>query len=345
MYKKLSVFILGVFLIGCHQKEKKEELADLNLYITSSMKIDSLFISNITQDREFYFIPYSDTLKVKFKDSINDLYNIWFFAEGKQYSGPSTQVWLNGENVIIKGTFDKKLNIDTVIGSDLYYKGKEFQKGYRNLYKSKANSEEIDEFLFNFAKDHLDTPLSLQAADYYLFRNKNDKEKVLGLKKLIDNQPNQFKDHLAFQIHQTIDKILSQTKIDLTKYKFQNENGQITSIKLNENKRYLLDLWFVNCPPCIKDHKSFLNEPQLLSENNIELIGISTDSKNEVWSNFLKKKKYPWKNYRQANYKESLTKDMLISVFPTYFLMEGNGKIIQTFNAFDDVKQYISQQL
>ncbi|MFD2568828.1 TlpA family protein disulfide reductase [Pseudotenacibaculum haliotis] len=317
-------------------------MADLNLYLSSNLKIDSVFVSNIAQDREFYILPYSDTLRVQFKDSINDMYNIWFFTqEGRR----TKQLWLNGKNLIIKGSIGKRFEIDTVLGSDLFYKAQKFQKEYRQLYKEKAKDEVINQLLIRYTKENINNPLSLQTADYYLYKNKNDKEKVRNLQSLLKDQPKAFKDHLAFPVHKSIDKILSQHSIDLKKYDFEDIAGNTIKIETEPSKKYLLDLWFVNCPPCIKDHQKFLKNPNLLKQKNIELIGISTDRQQKVWSGFLQEKQYPWKNYRQKQYAGSLTEDLMISVFPTYFLIEGNGKIIQTFNAFDDIKDYLSNEL
>ena len=336
--KILSILCLAL-LISC-QKETND-LSDLNIYIKSKQKIDSVFISNIAQDREFYFLKFSDTLKVDLKDSINDLYNIWLYSEGKQYSSPRNQFWLNGEKIIIKGTFDKGFKLDTIIGTDLHYKSLEFNKVYSSLYRRKAPKENIDNFLLKETRDNVDNILSLQFANYYMFRNKNDKGKIQELKEIIKDQNSFFKNHLAFSVHKAIDKILKVTSIDLSKYDFENSKKERATIQLESNKNYLLDLWFVNCPPCITDHQKFQQNSKLLSDNNIELIGISRDLEQDVWFNFLNKKQYPWKNYRESNYQNSLTKDLVIEVFPTYFLVKGNGKIIQTFNAYDDIESYL----
>ena len=339
---KKTILLISVILFVSCEKESKEVLSDFNLYITTNTKIDSVFISNLSQDREFNMLKYSDTLKVKFNDSINDMYNIWFYSEGKQYSWPNGQIWLNGENVIIKGTFDKGFTIDTVIGSDLYYKGIKFQKKYNAFYKQKASRKKIDSFLLNSTIENIDNPLSLQSADYYMFSNKNDKNKIKKLRDLIKNQSYQLKNHAVLKVHKSIEKLLSISTIDLNKYVFEDLHVKYAKIQLNPNKRYLLDLWFVNCLPCIKDHKKFKQNLELLSKNNIELIGISRDSEQDVWLDFFKKNKYPWKNYRESNYENSLTKDFIIEVFPTYFLIEGDGKIIKTFNAYDDIESYLS---
>lgn len=344
MITKIFICCFLFSLLGCNTTSKKDELLDLNIYIKSNQKIDSVFISNIAQDREFMFIPFSNTIKINLKDSINDLYNVWLFADGKQYSGNENQFWLNGEKIIIKGTFNNGFKVDTVIGSPLYYKGLKFRKMYSNLYKTNPTSTEIDYFLLDYTKENIDNLLSLHAANYFMFKNKNDKIKINQLKKVIASHPKNFKNHTVLNVHDGIEKILNTTKIDIGKYDFISKSGKKTTIKLTNNKRYLLDLWFINCPPCIEDHQKFKDNPQLLADRNIEMIGISTDNNQEKWSDFLTKKSYSWKNYRQASYQGSMTEDLIVEVFPTYFLIEGNGKIVQTFNDYNDIENYLQEE-
>ena len=107
----------------------------------------------------------------------------------------------------------------------------------------------------------------------------------------------------------------------------------------DSEEEHLIDFWFVNCPPCIKDHKLIKKEKlDLLKKHNVELVGISTDSDQYLWSNYLKNADYPWGNYRETNdYDNRLSENMLISVFPTYLLVDHEGTILKRSNAFDEI--------
>jgi hypothetical protein len=339
---RISAFcILLLVFIGCSQKNDPDKLADLNLYIDAKQKVDSVFISNIAQDREFLIVPFQDTLKINLKDSINDLYNVWLYSGGKQYSGMSNQLWLSGEQIVIKGTFDNGFQIDTLIGSNLHYKNLEFQENYSQLFKDKKSSEEIDTFLLDFTEKNTDNILALQSAQFYLYKNGTNLEKTKRLQEALTDLNPDLKYHTVFNVPQKIEKLLSLKQIDIGKYAYKTVSGEDTKIVLDASKTYLLDLWFVNCPPCIKDHKKFKENLSLLKENNIEFIGLSRDQDQEKWAKFVQEKSYPWKNYRQAAYDGSMTEDLMITVFPTYFLIEGDGTILQSFNAYNDVAAYI----
>jgi len=132
------------------------------------------------------------------------------------------------------------------------------------------------------------------------------------------------------------------SSINLSKYKFNNIDNKLTSIKLEKSKTYLLDFWFVNCPPCVRDHKLISKKMNFFKENNIELIGISTDRNHSDWKNYLTKNNYNWKNYRETDSLKRVTKDMVIWSFPTYLLLNGEGEIKARFNSFKDFENYLN---
>src|SRR6186713_905107 len=96
----------------------------LTLELKGSAPADSIFFSNITQDNEFQFIRYADVLDIRLNGPLNDMYNLTFYSGVEK---KMNQLWLNGDQVVLKGKFTGKiLDIDTVIGSDLYYKSINF---------------------------------------------------------------------------------------------------------------------------------------------------------------------------------------------------------------------------
>ena len=151
------------------------------------------------------------------------------------------------------------------------------------------------------------------------------------------------KNHALFTVPKKLDVLFSTKSVDIGKYAYKTLQGDDTQISLEKNKKYLLDFWFVGCKPCVQDHMKFLEKPNLLADNNIELIGLSVDKDHEKWSKFVTKKSYPWKNYRQADHVGSMTEEFLISIFPTYYLINGDGVIEAGFNGFQDIENYLSK--
>jgi alkyl hydroperoxide reductase subunit AhpC len=141
-----------------------------------------------------------------------------------------------------------------------------------------------------------------------------------------------------------IEQLLLEDKIDFSNYLFLNKENKLVPIDFSESEFYLIDFWFVNCPPCIKDHRIIKNKQEWLKNNNIQLIGISTDTDQEKWNNYLNKEKYNWANYReQEKYNRKITTKLLINTFPTYLLIDKNGKILRRSNSFSEIEDYLEK--
>ncbi|WP_347924073.1 thioredoxin-like domain-containing protein [Pontimicrobium sp. SW4] len=337
MLKKTTLLILIISLLSCQSKKKR--FADLNLHFTSNLKIDSVFISNITQDREFQFLPFSNKMHIEFNDSINDLYNINFYTEKGLIMN---QMWLNGNQVTIKGSISNKITIDTVIGSNLYYKSTAFKKKYKKLVdEDSLDSSKINLFLLEHTKNNVNNPLSIEISNHFFLRNINNKKQLNNIYTILTNQPNDIKVHLLNPIKK-IENILTDKKIDFSKHTFYDDKNNLVNISLDEAKTYLIDFWFVNCPPCVKDHMLIAKKLKTLKQNNIELISISTDNDHNTWIDYLRKNNYNWSNFREIeNYNNRITTKNLITVFPTYLVIK-KGNILKRSHSFSFIEEYLS---
>ncbi|WP_339716204.1 TlpA disulfide reductase family protein [uncultured Kriegella sp.] len=346
--KKILLLSLTFLIFSCKSELQKEnnDLADLNLYLQTKEDIDTIMITDISQNREVHKIAYKDTIKINFKDSLNDLYNVCFFKNGKMVSSPMqySQLWLNGKNIEIKGKIDKQLIIDTIIGSDLYYKTKTYQTGFRSLYKTNADSSEINTFLLKNIQDNFDNPFSLHVMSTYIFRNQNNKFKLKELHQLVSKQSDLLKNHSFFNYHEELEKKLRITELDIDNFSFYNLKNDIVKLNFEKDKTYLIDLWFVNCPPCVKDHKAISKKLDYLEKNNIELIGISRDKEHSKWKYYLETNHYNWENVRQVDSSKTITETLGISAFPTYLLIENGREIKITFNSFKEIENYLTEK-
>lgn len=334
--KQTIALLICALIFGCKPelKQNKIDLSDINLIIKTDTKIDSVWVSNIGQTENF-FLPFSDTIKVNFKENLNDLYTIAFYTKNGR---KSNQLWLNGDNVIVNGKLNEKIEIDSVINSDLYYKSINFSKKYRELIKNKADSITIDNFLLENISQNIKSPFSFNVANPFIYRNQNNKEKIGKLFDILSPQNDTLKNHFI-SIHGKIENILKVSSLNTRDYKFANNENQLSSIELSKSKTYLLDFWFINCPPCIKDHKLISKKLDLLKEKNVELIGISTDRSHSDWKEYLEKHNYNWKNYREIDSLKRVTKDMAIWSFPTYLVLNKKGEIKARYNSFKDFEK------
>lgn len=334
------ILILITTIFGCKtdKQQEKIDLSDLNLYLETDVEIDSVLVANFTQDREYQFMPYSDTLNITFNYSINDYYFIKFFTKKGAMMYP---LWLNGENVIIKGKIMNNLKIDTVIGSDLYYKSINYRKKYKELNENPSDSATINNFLLDMFSQNIDNPFSTEIASNFFHRNISNKNELKIIYSILSNQEDTLKNNLLSP-YKEIENILTVDTIDLTRFQFYDIEKNITTIKPEKGKIILLDFWFMECAPCIKDHQLIANKLELFKDNNIELIGISIDRNHEEWKDFLKEKKYSWLNLREVDVPEkSLRTNMLISVFPTYLLIDDEGNILYRTNSFSEIEKHL----
>lgn len=348
MRKTLAVVLLTILFFGCKSEIKQNNinLADFNLILKTNEDIDSVLVMDIGQNREYHKVVFEDTIKINFNDSINDLYNIWFLKDGKMISSPtSNQVWLNGKNIIIVGSIEKKLVVDTIIGSDLNYKSRKDRESLGELLEKKSDANTVNDFLLKSIEENFDNPYSLTQAKDFVLRNQDNKTNLKNLQKILLQQNELIKNHGYFSIYEELDKKISTSnKINLNDYEFYNLNNESVGFEFDKNQKYILDFWFVNCPPCVRDHKEISKKLDLFKKNKIELVGISIDETHTAWANYIDSNNYNWLNFREINNSKTISEDFAISSYPTYILIENGGEIKTTFISFKDLEDYLKNK-
>lgn len=339
----LTFAVISTTIISCDKYEnyKTASDTDLTIRIKTNKIIDSVWVAAISGNQGGYY-NFSEEIKIDFKDSINDLYNIILFQDGNRVHSPlaKSQFWLKGENIIIDGTLKDFIEIDTIINSPVHYSGKNYTQSFIK-YKNTSNEKILlDSLALNEIGANFESTYSLIIADQFIRRNLNNREKLGELSKLIQDQSVNLKNHTYFKTHKTLNKHLNVDSINLKSYQVYNRKEQLQSIE-TEMPKTLLDLWFVNCPPCLEDHKKFSKNLDLLQVNDIELIGISVDEKHEEWNNYLTENNYNWSNYRQYSKESTLSDYLSVSAYPEYLLIDNDGLIIQKFDSFDEIKEFL----
>lgn len=203
--ERFQIFI-GLFLIfgGC-SLDQNDPKADLLFFIDTKLNVDSVLFANSTYDREFQFLSFSDTLRIDLRDSINDMYMINFFINGDKVT---QQFWLDGESVAIKGQLNEGFEIDTVIGSSLYYKQQDFRKKLKTMLESGAPKSQINGFLLTEFKENIKSPFSMEISQQYYFLNRSDKQALTELYVLQETQSDDIKKDLI-NSYSRVKKILN----------------------------------------------------------------------------------------------------------------------------------------
>lgn len=286
--------------------------------------------------KEVYNYDYKDTLQMHFNKYNVDCYNIRYHENGKMFR---TQLWLDTGNIKIKAHIESnKLIIDTVLNSPMYYFVTNFAKEYYELFKSKDTTA-LNDYLLTKYEENIQNPFSLMVGNYYVNINQNSKLNLIKLKAIAEKQKDKFSWFFLYpMVIERMYKILDVNKLDFSDFTFLNLKNKKTKLLLQGSDYYVLDFWFLACPPCVHDHKEINTSYKKFKQRSIEIISISTDENVSEWKSYLFKHNYSWENYLQTS-NNTITNQLSIHSFPAYIIVNKQGDIIDTYSSFTDVEK------
>lgn len=97
----------------------------------------------------------------------------------------------------------------------------------------------------------------------------------------------------------------------------------------SSNKFILLDFWFSNCGPCLREMPKYIPLYQKYKNKGFEIISISTDNTKYIdkWKNIIKDRNFNWTHYLDEN---GIEADRIgINSYPTTFLIDNQGNMIE----------------
>lgn len=111
----------------------------------------------------------------------------------------------------------------------------------------------------------------------------------------------------------------------------------------NKKKFTLLSFWYHNCGPCIKKFPDLISIHEKFS-HNFQVVGISTDDKNnrDKWLLTVSKYQLPWVNL--IDLKQQAYDDFQIRVFPFSYLVDQKGEIVKVNPSVEELKKYLNNQ-
>ena len=123
------------------------------------------------------------------------------------------------------------------------------------------------------------------------------------------------------------------------------EAVQFTLSSLNDSKYILLDFWYSNCGPCLFEMPKYIPLYEKYKAQGFEIVSISSDktSKIENWKTVIQEKGFSWTHYLDENRVE--TTKLNIRRFPTTFLLNGDGTIIERDIKPEKLKEFLSANL
>jgi peroxiredoxin len=107
-------------------------------------------------------------------------------------------------------------------------------------------------------------------------------------------------------------------------FSFTSLDGEHISLEDLQGKVVLLDFWGTWCPPCVESIPELRNlQKKYAKEPSFVLIGISSDTDEEVWREFTGKNKMVWPQYRDKD--RRILRAFHINAFPTYIIIDHEG--------------------
>ncbi|GAB4158809.1 MAG: hypothetical protein Tsb0033_12490 [Winogradskyella sp.] len=330
------LYMLGALWL-IHSCSKTKNTNSISIDIQGTIQPDSIQLLNYNNAEAITLKGSGSPFIFHQSQPVNDAFKLNIFKDGNVLS---KKVFLEGSDIKIKGklTLDDFI-IDTVLNSAIFYKQVQFQTTLDSLKSSNGNDTLINEILLEQIKENINHPLSFEISDYYIEKNKNHKAKLQPLQLILDQQSNDLKTH-ALSVHRTLNELLKEEYLDLSQFNFYDRQGNLSKVNLSHKGDYLIDFWFVQCPPCVRDHKKIAKYLDTLKDHNTELIGISIDTVEDKWLNYLNTNHYYWQNYRELGEDNDLVDAMNVWEFPTYILVDNNGVVKTKFYSFEEIANY-----
>jgi thioredoxin-related protein len=310
------------------------------ILVRNTEQIESIAFFNLGQKIYLDSIPFSDSIHLEFPVIGDDIFNIHYIGNGTKFKN---QIWLGVKAAkIYVSIVDKKLSIDKVVGDTIYQQSIKFVQE-RRAYKG-AEDADLSAFLLLKIEEHINSPFSLLFADYFIDKLQNNKAEMRKLQKIMESQPEVVKNHMIrSRIYERTVAISTIDTLNFQSYSFINRDLEQARIVDPNDEYIVLDFWFVNCPPCVKQHQEIKKDFEAgLFKGKLRMIGISIDKDIENWNKYLTDHDINWENYVE-NYiqKDKLSNQLSIKACPTYCLLDKSQAILKYFYSYQELKQYL----
>lgn len=112
-------------------------------------------------------------------------------------------------------------------------------------------------------------------------------------------------------------------------------DGKQEDLTAYAGKVVLVDFWATWCAPCIKALPTLRDLHGELSTERFALLSISVDDELETVTTFLQDEPMPWPSWHVGSASE-VSEAWNIKAFPTYILVDGDGRILARTHQLDD---------
>lgn len=342
--KKLFLILLSVITLKSNAQNDFEIIIDKEKHSKDTMRILTVF-----EDKEMGFLEFESgqtilDFKTEEKDIIrgkvegvypvflseigkNEQY--YFIQKGKNYINYLQDIY-NEEHRLIKNSLN-----------DLY---KVYETG--DLEKMKSASIDNDKILSEYIKDNNNSIVAFYMLGIRILKHGKVNQYVNSA---LGNFSDEFKknDKYIF-LAETFKKLSSENLFTENTFNLQDifKRQLVFDVLDLENKKFtLIDFWFSYCGPCIYQFPEYAKLYDEYKSKGFEIIAISTDKTKDIsnWKKVINRMNLKWPQYLDENGVEA--KKINITVFPTNFLLDNQGKVIQKNIHPEDLAVFLKENL
>lgn len=107
-------------------------------------------------------------------------------------------------------------------------------------------------------------------------------------------------------------------------------NGQQVCLNQFKGKYVLIDIWATWCGPCKGEIPSLQKQEEAFEGENVVFLGISLDSKKDVWSQFVHDKKLKGTQIFAGKAADAISKHYGVKGIPRFILLDKEGKVLES---------------
>jgi peroxiredoxin len=112
-------------------------------------------------------------------------------------------------------------------------------------------------------------------------------------------------------------------------FSIADTSGKTLKLSDLRGKYVLVDFWASWCAPCRKENPNVVNAYRKYHDKGFDIVGVSLDTKKASWLKAINMDNLTWYHVSDLKgWQSALVKEFGITVVPTNFLLDKNGKVV-----------------
>ncbi len=232
-------------------------------------------------------------------------------------------------------------------GKEMYYAGKSTDTSWAAYLKEKnpyrALNDDFNDRIKVLIRAYRDKPEVIYALGMINWEKNQDLIMPI-LKNLTKKYPwyTEVKDFETTMEDRITQAKLLKPGMPIPVVSYPNETGAIKGFDQYKGKILLIDFWASWCGPCRQAVPKVKDMYSKFGDKGFEVVSISIDDSKSSWKKALTEEKMPWQQWLSPD-KNQTMKKFLFSGIPTLYLVDRNGKIINSYTGFsEDIEKTVS---